>query len=223
MPDYNDLADIAELFVRHVNGEPDVESPVVRLVDADHVTANERWDVARFWTDAELVDLGERTPSVPRLTFIEEVTATLTTLQEDLAAAQAEFESLTSSEMRELPLADETMFQVRSGSRVTNAQLREHPVDVPVYSCFTDARSVKGFVSANIVELHRFHRRRGAAASAIDSRPPPTWPGFSSGLRDSLGSPVPLVSPGNGASRDQLDAGRGSTPSRANGMMTRAL
>ncbi len=148
-PDDNDLADIAELFVRHVNGENDVSSPVVRIVDAENFTENERWDVSRFWTDAELVELGERAPAVPRLTFIEEVSSTLSTLQEDLTAAQKEFEALTSSEMCELALSDPELFQVRSGSRVTNAQVREHPGQVPVYSCFTDARSVKGMISAD--------------------------------------------------------------------------
>jgi type I restriction enzyme M protein len=144
-PDDNDLADIAELFVAHRAGKP-VESPIVRVVPADQFSENERWDVPRLWVDAELVDLGERAPAVPRLTFIEELTATLSTLQEDLTAAHTEFEALTSGPIIELPLAEETLFRVQSGSRVTNAEIREHPGDIPVFSCFTNANSVKGRV-----------------------------------------------------------------------------
>lgn len=101
-PDDNDLMDIAELFIRHSSGE-DVESPVVRVVPAIEFTENERWDVPRFWTDADLVDLGERAPAVPRLTFIEELTSTLATLHEDLTAAHEEFKALTSWSHRRDP------------------------------------------------------------------------------------------------------------------------
>jgi type I restriction enzyme M protein len=153
-PEENDLADIAEAFVKYSRGESLGELPVVRIVDAENFGKDERWDVTRFWTDAELVELGERAPAVPRLTFIEELSASLTELQEDLLAAQREFESLTSGEMVDLQLwnpdadADNQLFRVQSGTRVTNAQLRDHPGDVPVYSCFTDARSLKGTVDA---------------------------------------------------------------------------
>lgn len=146
-PNDNDLMAIAELFIQHRAGQT-VESPIVRVVPATEFTENERWDVPRFWSDADLVDLGERSPAVPRLTFIEELTGTLATLQEDLAAAHEEFTALTSGATVEVSLSDQTLVKVRSGSRVTNAQLREHPGDVPVYSCFTDARSVKGRVDA---------------------------------------------------------------------------
>lgn len=147
-PDVNDLMDIAELFIEHLAGNH-VDSPVVRVAPPSEFTENERWDVPRFWTDSDLVDLGERAPAVPRLTFIEELTSTLATLQEDLAAAHEEFRALTSGLTVEIPLSDDTLVKVRSGSRVTNAQVREHPGDIPVYSCFTDAKRVKGCVDAD--------------------------------------------------------------------------
>lgn len=146
-PQDNDLQDIAELFIAHTAGNP-AESPVVRIVPASEFAENERWDVPRFWSDAELVDLGERAPAVPRLTFIEELTGTLATLREDLEAAHEEFTALTSGRTVEIMLSDDSFVRVQSGSRVTNSQIREHPGDVPVYSCFTDAKSVKGRVDA---------------------------------------------------------------------------
>ena len=50
--------------------------------------------------------------------------------------------------MAEFHLSDANLFQVRSGVRIRNVDLREHPGDVPVYSVFTRPDVVKGRIDA---------------------------------------------------------------------------
>jgi len=148
-PDDNDLSEIAALFVRNAAGDRTwaASATVARLVPAKSFGADDRWDVTRFWTDEELVDLGERESPVDRLTFISEATESLKEIGEDLALAQSELESLVATtNVRTVSLKDAKVFTVRSGTRVRGQDIRGHDGDVPIYSCFKEARLVKGRV-----------------------------------------------------------------------------
>ncbi|MFI7585382.1 class I SAM-dependent DNA methyltransferase [Kocuria sp. M1N1S27] len=168
-PDRNDLADIAAAFIAREEGEPDLaaNSPVVKVVGADSFTPDDRWDVPRFWTDEELVDLGETTPPVKRGEFIEDTRATLDELIQDLANVEQEIELLTSGDMTEISLADGGPLTVRSGTRITTKEIQDHPPAddddaVTVYSCFKDASIVKGLVSsAWLADQQKGTRKKG--------------------------------------------------------------
>ncbi len=156
-PDENDLAAIAEAFVARDVGDPSlaVASPVVKVVPASHFGTDDRWDVVRFWSDEELVELGETTSPVERISFIEDARATLDGLVSDLDDAKCELDKLTAGMMEQVSLGDTSRFRVRSGTRITTKQIQDNPPDpgdqsdsgVPVYSCFRDASILKGVVS----------------------------------------------------------------------------
>lgn len=147
-PGRNDLADIAEAFVAWKRGDTSLAdaSPVIKSRPATDFTAEDRWDVTRFWTDDELVALGVRTPPTPRTDFLEEAAATVSELVGELTEAKETLESLTPSATTTVSLDDETLWWIRPGKRITHNDLLAHPGDLPVYSCFTRAHMEKGRV-----------------------------------------------------------------------------
>ncbi|WP_162238675.1 HsdM family class I SAM-dependent methyltransferase [Microbacterium sp. Leaf161] len=153
-PDDNDLADIAAAFVRRDNGDPTLAegSAVVKVVPGSHFGPDDRWDVLRFWDDEELVELGESVAPVGRTDFIEEARDSLDALITDLDEARRELEVLTAGPTVSISIADESLFKVRSGTRITTREINEHPPsdsrdEVVVYSCFKNPYISKGSVS----------------------------------------------------------------------------
>ncbi|PKV76803.1 HsdM family class I SAM-dependent methyltransferase [Nocardia fluminea] len=162
-PDNNDLEVIAELFIRHTKepkGSPVSRPSVyagcefVKLVPSSSFASDERWDVVRHWTDDEHVALGERAGTIDRDEFIQLATESLKELIDELDQAQRELKSLSSGTTRTYSLGDEDQFQVRSGMRIRNSDLREHPGDIPVYSVFTRPDTVKGCISRDWIKDH---------------------------------------------------------------------
>ncbi|MFS3128096.1 class I SAM-dependent DNA methyltransferase [Nocardioides sp. Bht2] len=154
-PDQNDLMDIAELFVQYVendlqnpvsNARPYADSSIAKLVPAELFSADDRWDVLRHWSESEQVALGQRAEAIDRREFLEQVTNTFSDLLEEMGTARAELDALEAGPMERFSLADSDRFQVRSGTRVRNTDLRDFPGTVPVYSVFTKANAVKGYV-----------------------------------------------------------------------------
>ncbi|OMC44026.1 N-6 DNA methylase [Mycobacterium sp. IS-1264] len=174
-PDDNDLAGIAAAFVAREEGDLTAasNSPVVKIVEADGFGPDDRWDIFRFWSDDELVQLGETTSPVARDDFIDDARNTLEQLMNDLDEAKAELELLTSGPMADVSLADETLLTVRSGTRITTTQIQEHPPinpddEVVVYSCFKDATLTKGSVSRSwLNSMRRNTRKKGATIPAF--------------------------------------------------------
>jgi len=143
-PTDNDLDDIAKMFVAWSAGKKP-KNGLVKIVPATNFSKDDRWDVRRFWSEEELVELGVRESAVERVAFIEETTEHLTTLLAELEAARDEISKLTSTgDFRSVSLADEQLFTVRSGDRIRNEDIRDNPGDVPVYSCFIEAHLKKG-------------------------------------------------------------------------------
>jgi type I restriction enzyme M protein len=147
-PHENDLADVAELFVQwDGTSEHLALSDLVKIVDSDEFTQDDRWDVARFWSEEERVALGLQDSAVSRPDFIEEVTSELEEITKELQLSAAELAALKNAPMRTLSLGDDTLFEIESGTRITNAQLRENPGELPIFSCFKNERIIKGRVS----------------------------------------------------------------------------
>lgn len=151
----NDLALIAELFVSHVNGvrhkvdapEAFQDSALVKLVPASEFGSEDRWDIVRHWTEEEHVALGQRVEAIARRDFIDIATQTLQETMADLVQARSDLEALVDGPTAEYRLSDSGEFQVRSGTRIRNVDLREQPGDLPVYSVFTRPDVVKGHIS----------------------------------------------------------------------------
>ncbi|MGW2468059.1 HsdM family class I SAM-dependent methyltransferase [Streptomyces bauhiniae] len=154
-PEENDLAVLADLFVHYINNGPSEsisrpvryqDCPFAKIVPASSFEPDERWDVIRHWTDAEHVELGERSDTIDRAEFIDLATETLQELIDDLGQAKAELALLQSGKTAKFSLSDSSRFQVRSGIRIRNVDLRDNPGDVPVYSVFTRPDTIKGMI-----------------------------------------------------------------------------
>jgi type I restriction enzyme M protein len=147
-PKNNDLADLAEMFVQYTGGNVIATkgSKIAKTVTADEFTENDRWDVLRFWTEQELVDLGEKESAIGRIDFIDEAQAELEEIKNELDAAKKELVALTSGPTMTASMADTSLFVVRSGTRVTGKEIREHPGKLPIFSCFRTDTEVKGYV-----------------------------------------------------------------------------
>ncbi|GGW02134.1 HsdM family class I SAM-dependent methyltransferase [Streptomyces narbonensis] len=154
-PKENDLAVLADLFVHYSNNgsSESVSRPTryencsfAKIIPASAFDPDERWDVIRHWTDAEHVELGERSDTIERAEFIDLATETLQELIDDLGQAKSELALLQSGATAKFALSDSSRFQVRSGIRVRNVDLRDNPGDVPVYSVFTRPETVKGMI-----------------------------------------------------------------------------
>jgi hypothetical protein len=144
----NDLDAIALAYVALRNGDTRAAeaSPVIKLISADKFTADDRWDVPRFWDDDELVQIGYRAAPITRSEFLDEAESAISALADDLDEARKELEALAPSQTIPIPLSDGQRFWIRPGKRITHAQLLEHGGDLPVYSCFTKAHMEKGRV-----------------------------------------------------------------------------
>ena len=96
MPDDNDLAAVASAFMQRSDDPTFVPSEAfIKIVPADRFTENDHWDVARFWSEQELVDLGIKTAAIGRVEFIEEAIGSLQKLSEELASSKEEISALT--------------------------------------------------------------------------------------------------------------------------------
>ena len=147
-PDQNDLADIADAFIFAQSGDTSAATslPIAKLIDASEFTRTQRWDIDRFWTTTELEALGIEEPAVKRLEFIDEASAALTQIVRELKAAREELTALTSGPTMRVTLADDALFRVSTGDRITGDHIRLNPGSLPVYSCYVDSRTEKGLI-----------------------------------------------------------------------------
>lgn len=145
-PHDNDLANVAALFVEWDNDDHPTTSELVRVVGADEFTKDDRWDIARFWTEDERVALGLEESAVARADFIEEIAAELTEIGKELEVSASEIAALKAAPTTTIPLSDANAFDIASGTRITGAQLRDHPGGLPIFSCFKNERIIKGHV-----------------------------------------------------------------------------
>jgi type I restriction enzyme M protein len=152
-PEANDLDEIAKEFVKWVESDfsKAPSNSIIKTAPASEFSKDDRWDVTRFWTDEELVALGQKESAVDRLQFIDEAREDLGEISTELEVARKELAILTSTAMKRVSLADEELFKVRSGTRITSENIRTNPGDIPVFSCFKDARIIKGRISEDWV------------------------------------------------------------------------
>jgi len=135
-PDNNDLDLIADAFLAYSEGRriPEVIANKIRIVSADRFSDSDRWDVYRFWTDDELVELGEREEAISRTSFLEEIRNRFSEISEDITTVERELLELTASEMASITIADNALFTVRRGKRVIRKDGDQHPGEILVYS-----------------------------------------------------------------------------------------
>lgn len=127
---------VAEAFLSHLQGSNsfgDIQTKI-KIVDANDFTKDDRWDVYRFWSDDELVKLGEREEAVSRTSFMDEIQERFQQLSDDVKQVEEEIKILTKGDMTQISVSDETLFKVRRGKRVTRQDGDENPGDIPVYS-----------------------------------------------------------------------------------------
>ncbi|MCB2108329.1 MAG: N-6 DNA methylase, partial [Rhodobacteraceae bacterium] len=93
----NDLSEIADIFVRISNGDSSgvATASLVKLVDSDEFSENDRWDVARFWSDDELVALGQMESAISSVDFIDETQLELGEISQELDVTKKDLQALT--------------------------------------------------------------------------------------------------------------------------------
>lgn len=136
LPNNNDLDLIANSFIQDSWSEKTFGeiSGKIKLIESDKFTTSDRWDVYRFWSDDELVDLGEREEAVSRVSFLEEVQDKMSLLIEEISSIENEIKELTKGNMSEIYLSNEEYFKIRRGKRVTRKDGDQNPGPIPVYS-----------------------------------------------------------------------------------------
>lgn len=157
-PDQNDLAEVASAFISF-RKDPEYKSkaPFIKIVGADQFTKNDRWDVARFWSEDELVALGVKAAAISRVEFIAEATETMSELVKELTTSEAELSALVEGPTSEVGLSNNSLFKVRSGTRITNTEVTANPGEIPVYSCFRFKHITKGFVNKEFLDSKGVH------------------------------------------------------------------
>lgn len=146
-PEDNVLAEIADTYCDWRENEKKQPSPFVKFVDPAEFSATDRWDVLRFWTDDELVTLGEREPAIDRQEFITGIDDDLKEIARELEEARKELLALSTTKTQSISIGDEEVFVVRRGKRVTRKNCDENPGDIPVYSGSKDPHRALGHVS----------------------------------------------------------------------------
>jgi len=142
-PNDYDLFEIADAFLLYFHGKKNIPAHIknkIRFIDPSNFSSSDRWDIYRFWSDEELVQLGERDEAIPRSDFLDEIQVRFKELSEDLLNVKRELQKLQSGPVKQASVSDESIFKVRRGRRVTRKDGDENPGNIPVYSGSKDPR-----------------------------------------------------------------------------------
>ncbi len=146
-PDDNDLQQIAEMFLSRLEGKQISASILIKEAPASSFQSTDRWDVLRFWSDEELVKLGEREPALDRVNFIDEVEEQLEQISAELESTRNEIKKLTAGTSKKVSIGNNKLFKIRRGTRVRRGDCDLNPGLIPVYSGSKDPNRPLGNVS----------------------------------------------------------------------------
>jgi type I restriction enzyme M protein len=156
-PNDNTLAVIAKEFVQYSETRNHKDSKHVRVISYDEFSPKDRWDVKRFWTDDELVELGARDEAIGRTQFAAEAESALLDVVKDLAELKKEIAQFEEVKKKVVLLTDTAIFKIRRGTRVTRADGDKNPGPIPVYSGSKDPRRPLCTVSENWAQKNKIH------------------------------------------------------------------
>lgn len=155
-PDNNDLRTVSEFFLQRDSDASLIPyEGFIKIISHSEFSATARWDVVRFWTDAELVKLGVKPAPIGRGQFIAETIAEIQEVADELKQSEIDFKSLTGTHNKTVSLSNPFLFVIRSGTRVTNSEIRNNPGAVPVYSCTRFRHKAKGDISEDYLKAKR--------------------------------------------------------------------
>jgi type I restriction enzyme M protein len=148
-PNNNDLETIANSFVSWMDSNCNMYSdkPIIKIISSNEFRSDDRWDILRFWSDEELVELGQKESPIERISFIDETKDNLIELSKELENARIEISALNTTVTKKVCLGNKDYFFVRSGTRITSENIRKNPGTIPVYSCFKNDKITKGNIS----------------------------------------------------------------------------
>ncbi|WP_061507281.1 N-6 DNA methylase, partial [Acetobacter malorum] len=157
-PKKNDLREAANFF-KHLHGYAGVAPSIpdfIKVVSADEFTMNDRWDVDRFWTEEEKVELGLQDPVVTEKEFLDSATGQITDLISEIKALQ-DLDRTAAEKFEPFSLGNEDLFMIRSGQRIRSVDIKANPGEIPVYSCFKERETKKGMVDEDYLSQNCFH------------------------------------------------------------------
>jgi type I restriction enzyme M protein len=117
-----------------------------KLINIEKLPPEGRWDVDRFWTDEERLQLGL---SEARAISIEQFESELTSTVESVTNELEQLRSTVPINPRytEIPLSEETYFRLIRGKRVTRSDIHKNPGEIPVISGHGEEESYLGYIS----------------------------------------------------------------------------
>ena len=156
-PHKNDLHEAADFFMSlHGTADAAAAAPdFIKVVSADEFTINDRWDVDRFWTEEEKVELGLQDPVVTETEFLDSATGQITDLMLEIKALQ-DLDRTAAEKFEPFSLSNEDLFTIRSGQRIRSVDIKANPGNIPVYSCFKERDTKKGMVDEDYLIAKRF-------------------------------------------------------------------
>lgn len=156
-PENNDLRGATDFFISlHGSGNGLAPKPnFIKVVSADEFTMNDRWDVDRFWTEEEKVQLGLQDPVVTETEFLDSARGQIVDLLAEIKALR-ELDRTAAEKFEPFSLSNANLFTIRSGQRIRNVDIKANPGDIPVYSCFKERETIKGMVDETYLTEHGF-------------------------------------------------------------------
>jgi type I restriction enzyme M protein len=147
-PCRSDLPDLVRQF-RAFSADKQVFEPRnlnCKLIPHTALPPSERWDIDRFWSDAERLELGfSATNAVSVDQFESELSSIVEAVTEEIE--QLKTEVPREPQYIEIALSDENFFKMIRGQRVTKKDVHNNPGPIPVISGHREAESYLGEIS----------------------------------------------------------------------------
>lgn len=126
-----------------------------KIIDIKEFTPKNRWDINRFWTEEERLELGLSKPEVIDINqFESQLTSMMDSINVELEALH-EGEVTSPPNYAEISLSDEKYFKLIRGKRVTRRNIHENPGEIPVISGHREAQSYLGYASESWLKEKR--------------------------------------------------------------------
>jgi len=117
-----------------------------KLINIEKLPPEARWDVDRFWTDEERLQLGlSEARAISFEQFESELTSTVESVTNELE--QLRNSVPISPRYAEIPLSDERYFKLIRGRRITRSDIHKNPGEIPVISGHREEKSYLGYIS----------------------------------------------------------------------------
>lgn len=120
-----------------------------KLIDVNKLRSEDRWDIDRFWSDKERLELGLSEEMAMGLDQFElSLSLVIESIKNEIEDLKGEAKK-TSINYIEISLGDQNYFDFCRGKRVTKKDIHNNPGNIPVISSGHEKDSYLGYISEN--------------------------------------------------------------------------